>query len=132
MVLGSGCHFFNSVWVVERCALTGAAGRLQSVQGGVRFFRLISPACPAWLGFLPSVLTLVMAIAGHLLLPTHLKGAVVLDIFGGASFPELGNYTFFVVVIPTSPFDGSALAFMSANCIMSSYSFCNQILMSMY
>ena len=73
-----------------------------------------------------------MAIAGHLLLPTHLKGAIVLDIFRGASFLKLRTYTFFVAVIPTSPFYGSALAFMSASCITSSYNFCNQFLMSMY
>lgn len=110
--------FFNCVWVIKRCALTGAAGRLQSLQGGVRFFCLISPACPARSGFLPSVLALVMAVAGHLLLPTHLKGATILDVRRGASFPKLRTYTFFVC--NKDPFYGSALAFMSASCITSS------------
>lgn len=118
------------MWVVKRCALTGAAGGLQSLLGGVRFFHLISPACPAQFGFHPSVLAVVMAIAGRLLLPTHLKGAVVLCIFRGASFSKLGTYIL-VAVIPTSPFYGSPLAFMSASCITFSYNFCNQFLKSM-
>lgn len=35
--LGGGCHLFNCAWVVKHCALAGTAGRLQSLQGGLRF-----------------------------------------------------------------------------------------------
>lgn len=89
-------------------------GGQQSLQGGVRFFHLISPACPAQFVFHPSVLDVVIAIVGHLPLPTHLKAAIVLGVFRGASFPKLGTYIL-VAVIPTSPFYGSACAFMSSS-----------------
>jgi len=78
------------------------------------------------------LLAVAMAIAEHLLLPTHLKDCIALDIFRGASFPKLRTYTFFVALIPTSAFYGSALAFMNASCIPSSYDFYNQFLMHMY
>lgn len=35
--LDGGHCLFNCAWVVKCCALAGAAGRLQSLQGGVRF-----------------------------------------------------------------------------------------------